>query len=175
MSDTQIGRVKWFNDRKGYGFLTDCKSSNDIFVHFSAIKAEEDVYKTLIEGEYVSYTAGKDKDDKSIALDITGVQGGPLLCENKERRIHIVRKDPMGDNQGRGGAPTRGPRNARPHYDNNRRTGGYNNNRRDNQDRRDGNRRNYRDRRPRYEDSADAGESQTSGDAQVQTGGEEAE
>ncbi|MDD6525294.1 MAG: cold-shock protein [Firmicutes bacterium] len=46
------GKVKWFNAEKGYGFITD-PEGKDIFVHFSAIKAEG--FKTLDEGQQVSY------------------------------------------------------------------------------------------------------------------------
>lgn len=47
-----IGRVKWFNNDKGYGFI-DFKENEDIFVHYSAI--ELDGYKTLTEGQLVEF------------------------------------------------------------------------------------------------------------------------
>ena len=47
-----IGRVKWFNNDKGYGFI-DFKENEDIFVHYSAI--ELDGYKTLSEGQLVEF------------------------------------------------------------------------------------------------------------------------
>ena len=47
-----IGRVKWFNNDKGYGFI-DFKENEDIFVHYSAI--DIDGYKTLSEGQLVEY------------------------------------------------------------------------------------------------------------------------
>ena len=46
------GRVKWFNNDKGYDFI-DCPQKEDIFVHYSAIK--QDGYKTLSEGQEVSF------------------------------------------------------------------------------------------------------------------------
>jgi cold shock protein len=46
------GRVKWFNNEKGYGFI-DHSSGEDIFVHYSAIK--QDGYKTLSEGQIVDF------------------------------------------------------------------------------------------------------------------------
>lgn len=46
------GRVKWFNNEKGYGFI-DHSSGEDIFVHYSAIK--QDGYKTLSEGQLVDF------------------------------------------------------------------------------------------------------------------------
>ena len=47
------GSVKWFNEAKGYGFITPEDGSNDLFVHFSNIQAEG--YKTLAEGAKVTY------------------------------------------------------------------------------------------------------------------------
>lgn len=47
-----IGKVKWFNDTKGYGFI-EYINGEDIFVHYSCI--EIDGYKTLSEGELVHY------------------------------------------------------------------------------------------------------------------------
>ena len=46
------GRVKWFNNDKGYGFI-DYKENEDIFVHYSAIKQQG--YKTLSEGQLVEF------------------------------------------------------------------------------------------------------------------------
>ena len=47
------GTVKWFNAEKGYGFIADEESGNDVFVHFSAIQAEG--FKTLNEGQKVTF------------------------------------------------------------------------------------------------------------------------
>ena len=52
-SEREIGRVKWFNAAKGYGFIAR-KDGEDIFVHFSAIQSEG--YRTLSEGETVEFT-----------------------------------------------------------------------------------------------------------------------
>ena len=47
-----VGKVKWFNSEKGFGFITN-DEGKDIFVHFSAIQA--DGFKTLEEGQTVDY------------------------------------------------------------------------------------------------------------------------
>jgi cold shock protein len=49
------GTVKWFNDDKGFGFITPDDSGKDLFVHHSAINANG--YKSLAEGAKVSYEA----------------------------------------------------------------------------------------------------------------------
>ena len=47
------GTVKWFNAQKGYGFITNESTGEDVFVHFSAIVS--DGYKTLEEGQKVTF------------------------------------------------------------------------------------------------------------------------
>lgn len=46
------GKVKWFNNEKGYGFI-EYKDQEDIFVHYSSILSQG--YKTLVEGQYVEF------------------------------------------------------------------------------------------------------------------------
>ena len=55
MSNRQQGTVKWFNDEKGYGFITPAGGGDDLFVHFKAI--ESDGFKSLKEGQTVSFGA----------------------------------------------------------------------------------------------------------------------
>ena len=52
------GTVKWFNSEKGYGFIADDEGGDDVFVHYSAIKA--DGYRSLKEGQKVSYETETD-------------------------------------------------------------------------------------------------------------------
>ncbi|HZO98527.1 MAG TPA: cold-shock protein [Gaiellaceae bacterium] len=47
------GTVKWFNDAKGFGFITPSDGSKDVFVHFSAVSG--DGFKTLAEGAEVEF------------------------------------------------------------------------------------------------------------------------
>jgi len=49
------GTVKWFNNKKGYGFISPSDGSDDVFIHFSAIKGEEGDFKTVYEGDTVEF------------------------------------------------------------------------------------------------------------------------
>ena len=52
MPDTTRGKVKWFNDAKGYGFIEQ-EGGSDVFVHYTAIQGEG--YKSLQEGQEVTF------------------------------------------------------------------------------------------------------------------------
>ena len=61
--DREEGTVKWFNDRKGYGFI-ERDSGGDLFVHFNSIQM--DGYKKLVEGQRVEFVyAEGDKGPKA--------------------------------------------------------------------------------------------------------------
>jgi cold shock protein len=57
MAERELGTVKWFNDEKGYGFITPEKGGKDLFVHHSEISA--DGFRTLAEGDRVEYSVGQ--------------------------------------------------------------------------------------------------------------------
>lgn len=67
------GTVKWFNAEKGFGFISNDNGGEDVFVHFSAIQS--DGFKTLAEGQKVSYETEPDPKDsrKMRAVNVRGV------------------------------------------------------------------------------------------------------
>jgi CspA family cold shock protein len=65
------GTVKWFNDAKGYGFITPDDGSEDLFAHFSAIQMNG--FKTLKEGQKVSFEITAGNKGKKQASNIQAV------------------------------------------------------------------------------------------------------
>jgi len=85
-----IGRVKWFNNKTGFGFITALEGEHkdrDVFVHHSTIKVAQDQYRYLVLGEYIEFILSKVVDASSKhefqAADVTGVKGGKLICETR--------------------------------------------------------------------------------------------
>jgi len=66
------GTVKWFNDKKGYGFITPEDGEKDCFVHFSAIQAEG--FKSLKEGQRVEFEI-VDGEKGPAAQNVTIAEG----------------------------------------------------------------------------------------------------
>jgi CspA family cold shock protein len=62
------GTVKWFNDAKGFGFITPDGGGEDLFAHFSAINMQG--FKTLTEGQKVSFEVTVGNKGKSQASNI---------------------------------------------------------------------------------------------------------
>jgi len=87
------GRVKWFNNKNGYGFVSTLgDDSKDIFAHYSSIRGYTPdrsegnfQYKYLVQGEYVEFELAKMDDDKHEfkASDISGIKDGKLMCETQ--------------------------------------------------------------------------------------------
>jgi len=88
------GRVKWFNNKTGFGFITaltdseGVKEGSDVFVHHSAIKVAQEQYRYLTQGEYIEFLLSKLTDAGASkheyqAVDVTGVKGGKLICETR--------------------------------------------------------------------------------------------
>ena len=70
--ETRKGRVKWFNNEKGYGFIENGAGvGEDVFVHYSAI--EQEGYKSLKEGDVVEFTLIDTSKGKQ-AIDVKQVK-----------------------------------------------------------------------------------------------------
>lgn len=123
------GRVKWFNNKRGYGFITALTGETtgvDVFAHHSAIRTSNEQFLYLVQGEYVDFIMTPaeisedvvDDDDEETttprweASNITGFGGGKLMCETRnevrqERQStgRGVGGPRQGRGRGRGGAP----------------------------------------------------------------------
>ena len=96
-----IGRVKWFNNKAGYGFITVTdgeKSGQDIFVHDSGISVDSEQFKYLLQGEYVEFQISPTAEGSkhpSQATSVTGVKGGKLMCQtrNENRKANSSTKE----------------------------------------------------------------------------------
>lgn len=80
------GRVKWFNNKSGYGFITLSESDNsDVFVHHSALSVGEEQYKYLVQGEYVEFEMSRVSGGSHEwqASNVRGLHGGKLMCETR--------------------------------------------------------------------------------------------
>ena len=112
------GRVKWFNNQAGYGFLTATvdDSEQDIFVHHSALNTSEDQFRYLVEGEYVSFVIINNNEGKTTASDVMGAGGGKLMCETRweRKQANNTRSKSLdleqGDEIGSGSRPKRNNR-----------------------------------------------------------------
>ena len=68
MAETMQGTVKWFDNKKGYGFITPTNGGSDLFVHLSGIQMEG--FKTLTEEQTVTYEVGT-SDRGPVATNVT--------------------------------------------------------------------------------------------------------
>lgn len=88
-----IGRVKWFNSKNGFGFITITegeRTGEEIFVHYSGIVVENEQYRYLVQGEYVSFqlTETDNPNHEFQASRVRGVNQGQLMCETQKERKH---------------------------------------------------------------------------------------
>ena len=95
-----LGRVKWFNNKAGYGFITaneGSKAGSDIFVHHSGIQVSSEQYRYLVQGEYVEFFIVKTEGGahEFQAGDVSGIRGGKLMCETRKdfRQTRTPKKD----------------------------------------------------------------------------------
>jgi cold shock CspA family protein len=97
------GQVKWFNRRRGYGFIRIIRSvetedttyiGKDVFVHQSHITPKQSTYRTLEDNEYVEFGLSLDEKNTTQAVNVTGIMNGTLLCDaHVDRQKYLSRKE----------------------------------------------------------------------------------
>ena len=102
---TYTARVKWFNRTAGWGFASLTKSAeehdnDDIFVHWKSLDVGNEQYKYLVNGEYIHLKINYTPDGQHSyqASNVTGVDGGQLMCETRNQE-NESRRDGEGDQE----------------------------------------------------------------------------
>lgn len=104
------GRVKWFNNKYGYGFITVLKTDDatsvpvntDVFAHHSEISVSNDQYRYLVQGEYVAFDVVKTTtgNHEYQCAKVKGMYGGQLICETRhEARSQYNKSQPQPQQQ----------------------------------------------------------------------------
>ena len=103
------GRVKWFNNKSGYGFITVLKTDEaaavpvgtDVFAHHMEINVSCDQYRYLVQGEYVAFDVVKttNANHEYQCAKVKGMYGGQLICETRhDARSQYKTSSGSGDN-----------------------------------------------------------------------------
>lgn len=94
-----VGKVKWFNNKSGYGFVTilddgDFKNK-DIFTHHSSLNVKSEIYKYLVQGEYVEFNVQKMEtgDHEFQATNIKGICQNDLMCETRHKNRDLSKNN----------------------------------------------------------------------------------
>jgi len=99
-----MGQVDWFNVKKGFGFIrvidSDDYKEKTLFCHQSNISpVNDETFRKLFPGEYVSFEISSSQADKSEAVDVKGIGGGPLLIDNESFNFKFFPKVKRSSNQ----------------------------------------------------------------------------
>ncbi len=131
-----FGRVKWFNNKTGFGFVTVTDgehSGKDVFVHHSAIVVSTEQYMYLVQGEYVEFELVKSVDSahEINAAKVTGIRMGKLMCETRFENRDVRPRDSSKEDDIQSPRSTRPPRTTQPPRKNNKKSapkedGGWN-------------------------------------------------
>ena len=120
--EVYTARVKWFNRSTGWGFLSltssaGSRANDDIFVHWKSLEVDQELYKYLVNGEYVNVKINYTPDGAHSyqATNVSGVDGGPLMCETRFTDSESRRGDGDDEEDGGGGGARR-PARSRNRY-----------------------------------------------------------
>jgi CspA family cold shock protein len=96
-----IGTVRWFNARKGYGFILpegaeEDSEGNDIFVHYSSIDAPENTFRTLYHGEKVEFQVIESEKGKE-AKEVTVLDPSPRRLRYQNKDKEESQEEPLND------------------------------------------------------------------------------
>ena len=99
---SEVGRVQWFDQKKGYGFvklitLSSDRVNEDIFFHFTSINSIN-TFKKVYPGEYVCFDF-VESEGRWKCSNITGLYGNKLLIDNDEYFIKVMKKKRDQDDQ----------------------------------------------------------------------------
>ena len=94
---SHMGAVTRFFNRKGFGFIKGLTNNTDYFVHNSSICVQNNEYRKLFPGEYVSFDLETQEDGREQCVNVRGVQGGALLVENTEYSFRYYDKRMVND------------------------------------------------------------------------------
>lgn len=106
LGDLHEGCVKWFDDAKGFGFISDLDNNEEIFVHHTNINPMVSEYRTLKKGEYVSFFIGE-------ADPLYDNNGNEIECRHKNQAIRVMgikRRELMCDTNSFKSSPPKGRR-----------------------------------------------------------------
>ena len=94
-----VGKVKWFNNKSGYGFVSFLDNGDykdkDIFTHHSSLNVKGEIYKYLVQGEYVEFNIQKmDSGDHEFqATNIKGILQNDLMCETRHKNRDLTKNN----------------------------------------------------------------------------------
>ena len=79
----RVGKVTQFNSTRGYGFIEDIETNASVFAHYTSLSRTSQGFRGLWEGEYVEFVVLQDHTGRPSARFVTGIRGGPLMCESR--------------------------------------------------------------------------------------------
>jgi cold shock CspA family protein len=94
------GRVKWFNNKTGFGFITalgdseGVKNGSDVFVHHSTIKVAQEQYRYLVQGEYVEFVLSKTSESSKHEFQAVDVRESRVASSFARRVGRAGRPEP---------------------------------------------------------------------------------